>query len=105
MTSMRRNDVASTSFRRHVPTKFLINQCQIITFLILKSDNIEKSRKELKGIVLQVPSNQIKVTFIIILEESIARRLAIAQSREKCYCQTSGNSTKSGKMLLPDVWQ
>ena len=30
--SMRRNDVASTSFRRHVPTRFLINQCQIITF-------------------------------------------------------------------------
>ena len=26
LTSMRRNDVASTSFRRHVPTKFLINQ-------------------------------------------------------------------------------
>ena len=24
-TSMRRNDVASTSFRRHVPTTFLIN--------------------------------------------------------------------------------
>ena len=64
---MRRNDVASTSFRRHVPTRFLINQCQIITFLILKSDNIENSRIELKGIVLQVPSNQIKVTFIIIL--------------------------------------
>ena len=35
--SMRRNDVASTSFRRHVPTRFLINQCLIITFLILKS--------------------------------------------------------------------
>ena len=34
MTSMRRNDVASTSFRRHVPTRFLINRCQIITFLI-----------------------------------------------------------------------
>ena len=65
--SMRRNDVASTSFRRHVPTSFLINQCQIITFLILKSDNIENSRIELKGIVLQVRSNQIKVTFIIIL--------------------------------------
>ena len=62
---MRRNDVASTSFRRHVPTKFLINQCQIITFLILKSDNIENSRIELKGIILPVPSNQIKVTFII----------------------------------------
>ena len=63
LTSMRRNDVASTSFRRHVPTRFLINQCQIITFFILKSDNIENSR-ELKGIVLQVPSNQIKVIFM-----------------------------------------
>ena len=45
-TSMRRNDVASTSFRHHVPTRFLINQCQIITFLILKSDIIENSRIE-----------------------------------------------------------
>ena len=26
MTSMRRKDVASTSFRRHVPARFLINQ-------------------------------------------------------------------------------
>ena len=58
-----------TSFRCHGPTMFLIDQCQIITFLILKSDNIENSRIELKGIVLPVPSNQIKVTlnFIIIL--------------------------------------
>ena len=31
----------------------------MITFFILKSDNIENSR-ELKGIFLQVPSNQIK---------------------------------------------
>ena len=67
LTSMRRNDVVSTSFRRHVPTRFLINQCQIITFLILKSDSTENSRIELKGIVLLVSSNQIKVTFIIIL--------------------------------------
>ena len=67
MTSMRRNDVASTSFRRHVPTRFLINQSQIITFLILKSDIIENSRIELRGIILPVPSNQIKDTFIIIL--------------------------------------
>ena len=67
MTSMRRNDVASTSFRRHMPTRFLINQCQIITILILKSDIIENSRIELREIVLPVPSNQIKVTFIIIL--------------------------------------
>ena len=58
--------VILTSFRRHVPTRFLINQCQIIIFSVFKSDNIENSR-ELKGIVLQVPSNQIKVTFIIIL--------------------------------------
>ena len=61
LTSMRRNDVSSTSFRRHVPTRFLINQCQIITFLVLKSDNIVNLRIELKGIVLP------KVTFIIIL--------------------------------------
>ena len=43
LTSMRRTDVESTSFRRHVPTRFSINQCQIITFLILRSDNIENS--------------------------------------------------------------
>ena len=65
MTSMR--PVASTSFRRHAPTWILLNQCQIITFLILKSASIENSRTELRGIVLPVPSNQIKVTFIIIL--------------------------------------
>ena len=55
-TSMRRNDVASTSFRRLVPTRFLINQCQIITFLflILQYDIIENSRIELRGIVLPV---------------------------------------------------
>ena len=73
LTSMRRNDVASTSFQRHVPTRFLTNQCQIIIFFILKSDNIENSRIELKGIVLQVPSNQIKVTFIIILPFNLVR--------------------------------
>ena len=51
---MRRNDVASTSFRCRVPIRFLINQCQIITFLILKYDIIENSRIELRGIVLPV---------------------------------------------------
>ena len=54
MTSMLRNDVASTSFRRHVPNRFLTNQYQIITFLILKYDIIENSRIELRGIVLSV---------------------------------------------------
>ena len=67
MTSLRRRCNVTTSHRRHVPTKFLINQCQIIIFLILKSDIIQNSRIELGGIVLTVPSNQIKVTFIIIL--------------------------------------
>ena len=56
-----------TSFQRHVPTRFLTNQCQIFTFLILKSDIIENSRIELRGIVLPLPSNQMKVIFIIIL--------------------------------------
>ena len=56
-----------TSFRCHVPTRFLINQCKIITFPILKSDIIENSRIELRGIVLPAHSNQINVTFIIIL--------------------------------------
>ena len=51
---MRRIDVASTSFRRHVPNRFLINQCQTITFLILKYDIIENSRIELREIVLPV---------------------------------------------------
>ena len=51
-TSMRRNDVASTSFRHHVPIRFLRNQCQIITFHILKSEIIENSRIELRGTVL-----------------------------------------------------
>ena len=40
-----------TSSRRHVPIRILTNQCQIITFLILKSNNIENSRIELRGIV------------------------------------------------------
>ena len=65
-TSMRRNDVALTSCRRHVPTRFLINLCQIITFLILKSDIIENLMIVLRSIVLPVPSNQSKVAFIII---------------------------------------
>ena len=51
---MRRRYVASTSFRRRVPIRFLINQCQIITFLILKYHIIENSRIELRGIVLLV---------------------------------------------------
>ena len=65
MTSMRRNNVASTSFRHHVPTRFLINQCQIITILILKSDIIENSRIELREIVLPVPSNQTKLHLLL----------------------------------------
>ena len=46
--SMRRNDVASMSFRRHVPTRFLINQCQIIAFLILNSYIIPKFKDRIE---------------------------------------------------------
>ena len=53
-----------------MPTRFLINQCQIITFLFLKSDIIENSRIGLRGIVLPAPSNQIKFTFIILFYPS-----------------------------------
>ena len=45
--------------------RFLINQCQIIIFLIPKSDIIEKSRIDLRGIVLPVPSNQIKGNLLL----------------------------------------
>ena len=55
-----------TSFRRRVPTGFF-NKSKPNNYIShLKSDNIENSRIDLKGIILQVPSNQIKVTFIII---------------------------------------
>ena len=42
-----------------MPIRFLINQCQIITFLILKYDIIENSRIELRGIVLPVQMGRI----------------------------------------------
>ena len=41
-------------------------------FLILKSDNIENSRTELKRIVFSAPSNQTKITFFIILPFNLA---------------------------------
>ena len=63
MTSKRRRCDVTASHRRHLPTRFLINQCQIITFLILKSDIIENIRIELRGIVLPAPSNQISCIY------------------------------------------
>ena len=69
--SMRRNDVTLTSFRGHVPTSFLINQCQIITFLVLKSDIIENLRIELRGIVLPAPSNQSYIYYYFTLQLGI----------------------------------
>ena len=65
---MRRNDVASTSFRRHVPTRFLINQCQIITFLILKSDKIEISRIERNSFASSFKSNLSYIYYYFTLE-------------------------------------
>ena len=63
-TSMRRNDVSSTSFRRHVPTRFLINQTQITAFFILKSYIIKISRIELTGIVYQYLQNKLKLQLL-----------------------------------------
>ena len=63
--------VASTSFRRHVPTRFLINQCQIITFLILKSDIIENSRIELKGIVCQYLQMKLKLNLLLFYPSTL----------------------------------
>ena len=40
------------------------NQCQMITFLTLKTDNIAKLRIELKSILLEIPYNKIKGTKI-----------------------------------------
>ena len=40
------------------------NQCQIITFLTLKTDNIAKLIIKLKSILLEIPSNKIKGTYI-----------------------------------------
>ena len=40
------------------------NQYQIITLLILKTDDIAKLRTELKSILLEIPSNKIKGTYI-----------------------------------------
>ena len=40
------------------------NQCQIITFLTLKTDTVAKLRIELKSILLEIPSNKIKGTNI-----------------------------------------
>ena len=40
------------------------NQCQIITFLTLKIDNIAKLSLELKSILLEIPSNKRKGTYI-----------------------------------------
>ena len=40
------------------------NQCQIVTFLTLKTDNIAKLRTELKSKLLEIPSNKTKDTYI-----------------------------------------
>ena len=40
------------------------SQCQIFTVVTLKSDNLTKLRIELKSILLEIPSNKIKGTYI-----------------------------------------
>ena len=48
------------------------NQCQIITFLTLKTDNIAKLRIKLKSILIEIPLNKIKGTHS---RTSVARTL------------------------------
>ena len=67
-TSMRRNNVASTSFRRHVPTRFLINQCQIITFLILKFNRKFKDRIERNSFASTFKSDQSYIYYYYTLQ-------------------------------------
>ena len=67
MTSYWRRCDVTMSHRRPVPTRFFHKSVPNNYTSHLKSDNIENSRIELKGIVLQVPSDQIKVSFLIIL--------------------------------------
>ena len=43
------------------------NQRKIITFLTLKTDNIAKLRLKLKSILLEIPSNKIKGTYIKLI--------------------------------------
>ena len=66
MTSMRRNDVASTSFRRHVPNRFLIIQCQIIAFLILKAST--KFRIERYSLASTFKSNYSYIYYYFTLQ-------------------------------------
>ena len=40
------------------------NQCQIIAFLTLKTDNIAKVRIEIESILLEIPLNKIRGTYI-----------------------------------------
>ena len=62
---MRRNNVTSTSFRRHVLTRFLINQAQITAFFIFKSYIIKISRIELTGIVYQYLQIKLKLHLLL----------------------------------------
>ena len=44
------------------------SQCQIIAFLTSKTDNIAKLRTELKNVLLEIPSNKIKGTYIKMVQ-------------------------------------
>ena len=44
------------------------NQCQIITFLTLNTDNIAKLGIELKSIIFEIPSNKIKGTYVKLVQ-------------------------------------
>ena len=87
------------------PTRFLINQCQIIAFLILKSYIIQNSRIELRGIVLPEPSNHIKATFVITFlpfQSKLQRDTNLVTICLHCWLEKTSKkaSTLEGKNLL-----
>ena len=75
----------------------------MFTFLILKSDIIENSRIELKGIVLPVPSNQIKDTFIIVLPFNLVHFIFLfrIEIEGKCGWIIGGGGGGAKGMLPP----
>ena len=47
------------------------NQFQIIIFLTLKTDTIAKLRIEIKSILLEIPLNEIKGTYIKLVDRDV----------------------------------
>ena len=60
------------------------NQCQIITYLTLKTRNVAKERIELKSILLEISSNKMKGTYIKLVLLSSSFCCFHIDIEEKC---------------------